>query len=167
MIFELVWFEMARFLVDNVPGELKHLFRDLHVLNVVEILGVCAHLVGIAKQHAHQPLIAGFQSDDVLPVGQDNASESDFIERADGFTDDGIGIMPNLAIGDNVIRPHQIKVVDFLARNELVDVNRASGLERDIVEFVLADFQISVSINLVAFDDVVVRDFFARRSCNP
>ena len=106
MIFELVWFEMARFLVHNVHGELKHLFRDLHVLNVVEILGFCAHLVGIPKQHAHQPLIAGFQSDDVLPVGQDNASESDFIERADGFTDDGIGIMPNLAIGDNVIRPH-------------------------------------------------------------
>jgi hypothetical protein len=67
----------------------------------------------------------------------------------------------DLAIRHNVVGPHQIKIVDFVAGNELVDVDRARGLQRDVVEFVLADLEIGVGVDFVAFDDIFVSDFLA------
>ena len=60
---------MPRFGLDNMLGQVEHVLCDLDVLDVVKIFGGVAHLVGIAEQHTHQPLVAGFQRNDVLTVG--------------------------------------------------------------------------------------------------
>jgi hypothetical protein len=54
--------------------EIEHVLRDLYVLDIVKIFRSVADLVGVAQQHAHQPLVAGFQRDDMLAVGQHDAA---------------------------------------------------------------------------------------------
>jgi hypothetical protein len=49
-----------------VPSKIQHVFRDLHILNVIEIFCLIAHFIGIAQQHAHQALVARFQRNHML-----------------------------------------------------------------------------------------------------
>jgi hypothetical protein len=51
---------------EDMLGGIEHLLRHLNVLNIVEILVLVPYL-RIAQQQA---VPAGFQRDDVLPVGQ-------------------------------------------------------------------------------------------------
>ena len=69
--------------------------------------------------------------------------------------------MANLAIGDDVIGPHEIQVIDLGGGNKLVNFDGSSGFERDILQLVLRDFQVGIRVDLVALDDVFVRDLVA------
>ena len=64
-----------------------------------------------------------FQRDDVLAVGEDDARDCDLVHRADGLADHGEGIVADLAIGDDVVWPHQVQLVDVGLRHEFVDVD--------------------------------------------
>src|SRR6478609_7697741 len=66
LIAELGRIEVAGLGLDDVGGELEHVFRDLLVLDVVEEVGLLAHLVGVAQRYAVEALVAGFEGDDVL-----------------------------------------------------------------------------------------------------
>ncbi len=57
LVFELVRLEVARLLVDDVPGEIEHVLGDFDILDVVEILVRRTHLVRIAQQRPHQALV--------------------------------------------------------------------------------------------------------------
>jgi hypothetical protein len=87
MVLELVRFEVAGPLLDDVLGEFQHVFGNLHIFNLVRILGCVAHFVGIAQQHPHQALVEGLECDDMFTVGQDHAGECDLVERADRLAD--------------------------------------------------------------------------------
>ena len=62
------------------------------------------------------PLFARLERDDMLAVGQHNASERHFVERADGFAEHRVGGVADLAVGHDVIGTHKIEVVDLQAR---------------------------------------------------
>ena len=69
--------------------------------------------------------------------------------------------MADLAVGHDVIGPHQIKIVDLLARHELVNLDGARGFKRDVFQLVLGDFEIAVPVDLITFDDIVGGNLFA------
>jgi hypothetical protein len=62
--------------------------------------------------------------------------------------------MTDLAVWRDVVRPDQIQIVDFLPRNEFVNLNRARGFERDVFKFFLGNLKVCVGIDLVSLDDV-------------
>lgn len=51
-----------------MPGEIEHVLGHFDVHDFVEIFLLVAHFVRIAKKRADEPLIHGFESDDVLAV---------------------------------------------------------------------------------------------------
>ena len=73
----------------------------------------------------------------MLAVSKHHAGERDLVERADGLSDHGKGVMANLAVWHNVIGTDQIKIVDLAARHELVDLDGAGQFQRDVFQFVL------------------------------
>jgi len=68
----------------------------------------------------------------MLAVGQPNASERHFVERADGFAEHRVGGVADLAVGHDVIGTHKIEVVDLQARHELVDLDGPRGFQRAV-----------------------------------
>jgi hypothetical protein len=74
----------------------------------------------------------------MFATGKNDAGEGDGVHRPDGFADYRI-VVTDFTVRYDVVRSHHVKVVDFLARYELVDVNGAGGLQRDVIELVLAD----------------------------
>src|SRR5215475_13848403 len=69
-------------------------------------------------------------------------------------------LLPDVAIGDNVVRAVQIEFVDLFLRHELIDLDRAFAFDRDRLEFLGIDLEVLVLTDLVAFDDVIGVDFF-------
>jgi hypothetical protein len=82
---------------------------------------------------------------------------------ADHLADDREGVVPNLAVGTQVVgADDDVARVDLLALHELLDVDGAGRFKRDVLELVLGDLDVGVGIDLLALDDVLVRDLFAR-----
>jgi len=52
MVLELFGREATGLLVDDVPGEIEHVLGDLHVLDVVKVFLLAAHLVGVEQPKA-------------------------------------------------------------------------------------------------------------------
>ena len=69
--------------------------------------------------------------------------------------------MAHLAVGNDVIRPHKVQIVDICTRHEFIDVDRPGRLQRNVVEFVFGDLDIAVTVDLVALHNIFVVDFFA------
>src|SRR3954447_23982940 len=63
-------------------------------------------------------------------------------------------------------RPDEVTRVDARLRHKLIDVDRSGGFERNVFQLVLRHLDVGVGIYLVAFDDVVVRNFLARVGVN-
>jgi hypothetical protein len=99
LIFEFCRLESPRLLVDDVLGQVEHVLRDFDVLNIVGILCLRAHFVGVAQQCTHQSLVEGFKCDDVFAVGQHDPSDRDLVHLADGLPDHRKGIVPTLPSG--------------------------------------------------------------------
>jgi hypothetical protein len=91
----------------------------------------------------------------VLAVSQDDPRDRDLVHGSDGLANDRVGVVPDLAIGNDVIGPHQIKLVDFGSWDEFVDIDRPGAFERDVFELVLVDSDVGVGVDLVALYDVV------------
>jgi hypothetical protein len=73
VVFEFLRLEMAALLLNNMLGEVKHVLRDLHVLDVSELLGRVQDLVWITQKHAQQAFIPDLKRDHMLAVGQHDA----------------------------------------------------------------------------------------------
>jgi hypothetical protein len=87
--------------------QIQHFFRDLRVLDLVEVFGGMAHLVRVAQQNPHQTLVSGLQRNDVLAAREHYAAQRYPIHRSDRLSDHGICIMAYLTIGHDVVWPHQ------------------------------------------------------------
>jgi hypothetical protein len=72
-----------------------------------------------------------------------------------------VGVMADLAVGRQIIGAHKIQIVDLGARHELVNLDRACGFQRNVLELVFRHFKIAIGIDLVALDDVVGRHLVA------
>ena len=161
LVFELVRLEVTRLLVDDVPGEIEHVLGDFDVLDIVEIFRFGAHFVGIPQQRSHQALVERLERDDVLAVGQHHPSDRDLVHLADGFADDGEGVVADLAVRTQVIGTDQIARIDLAAVDELVDLDGPRRFQRDVLELLLRHLDEGVGVDLVALDDVLVGDLLA------
>ena len=121
-----------------------------------------AHFVGIAQQRSDQPLVERLERDDVLAVGQHHAADRDLVHLADGLADHREGVVPDLAVGTQVIGTDQIARIDLGAVDELVDLDGARRFQRDVLELLLGHLDEGLGVDLVALDDVLVGDFLAR-----
>ena len=142
-----------------MPCQIKHILGDLHVLDIIEIFRLAAHLVGVAQQRSHQPLVERLQRDDVLAVGQHHASDRDLVHGADGFADHCECIVADLAVRHEIIGADHVTAVDIGPRHELVDLDGAGRFQREFVKLVLRHLNVGVGVDLVALHDVVVGDF--------
>ena len=97
----------------------------------------------------------------MLAVGELDAGDGNLVHGADGFAIHRESVVADLAVRNDVVRPHQVELVDLGFRHEFVDVDGPGALERDVVEFVLVDGNVRVGVDLVALDDVLVGDFLA------
>ena len=104
-----------------MPIEIEHVLGDFDVLDVVEIFVRRTHFVRIAQQRPHQALVKRLKRDDVLAIAEHHPSDRDLVHLSDGFADDGEGVVPDLAVRHEVIRPDQISRIDLAAVDELVD----------------------------------------------
>ena len=73
---ELFRFEVSGFGFDDVACEFEHVLGHVCGRNIVEIIGLVAHLIGIAQQGAHQAFTSRLQSDDVFAASQDDTRPS-------------------------------------------------------------------------------------------
>lgn len=72
-----------------------------------------------------------------------------------GFADHGVGVVTDLAVWYEVIRPHYVTLVDVGPVDELIDLDGARGFDLDLLKLFRIDGDVGVGIDLVAFDDVV------------
>ena len=75
-VLELRRIEVAGFGLDDVSGEIEHLFRGLEIGNVLEIGLFVANFIGIAQRKSHQTAAARLEGDDVFSARQHNPTES-------------------------------------------------------------------------------------------
>src|SRR5713226_2141451 len=56
LVLEFRWVEMRGLGVEDMAGEFDHVFRNLRILDVVEIFVFVAHFIGVAQRGAEQAL---------------------------------------------------------------------------------------------------------------
>jgi hypothetical protein len=146
---------------DNMRREVQHLFVDLLVRQVVEIILLITDLIRIAECDAQQALTARFDRDNMLACREYHAAKRSYVFLLDRRTDHGISLPSDLAIGGDVVGIAQIEFVDFISRRELVDLDRMLAFDRDSLALVLSYFDVASFVDLVAHDDILVIDLFA------
>jgi hypothetical protein len=85
----------------------------------------------------------------MFAVGQDHPRNCYLVHGPDRFADDGIGVVSDLAIGDDLIGPHEIELIDFRSRDEFVDVDRPGAFQRNVLKLILVDGDIGVGVDFV------------------
>ena len=140
--------------LDDVGGELEHVLRDLFVLDVVEVIRLLAHFVGIAQRHAEQAFAAGFESDDVLARGEGHLAERDHALLADRFADHREGLLADFAVRHHIVRAVEIELVDLFPRDEFVDLDHPLAFDGDRFQLLGSQFEVFALADLVALDDV-------------
>src|SRR5262249_49392835 len=60
-----------------------------------------------------------------------------------------------------IVGTDDVTRVDLLALDELIDLDRACGLERDVLELVLRHLEVAALVDLITLDDVVVGNLLA------
>src|SRR3984957_15226261 len=130
-------------------------------MNFVEIFVLGSHFVWVAQQRTHEPLVQGLERDDVLAVDQHHPSDRDLVHLPDGLADHREGVVPDLAVGPQIVRSDQIARIDLAAIDEFVDLDGPGRFQRHVLKLLLRHLDEGVGVDLVAFDDVLVGDLLA------
>src|SRR5690242_3021415 len=152
---------MPRFGLDDVDSEVDHVLRDFLILDAVEIFLLIAHFIRIAQRDSKHSFAARLQRDDVFTRGEDDLAQRYHAFLANGFANDREGLLTDFAIRHDVIRIAHIKLVDLLARDELVDIDDVFTFDGDRLELVRFDLDIFAFGDLVALHDLGIVDFIA------
>ena len=80
---------------------------------------------------------------------------------ADRFADHRERLLPDFAVRHDVIGIADVELVDFVFRDELLDLDDALALDLDRFELFRLDLDVLALRDLVALDDVVVVDLAA------
>jgi hypothetical protein len=100
-----------------------------------------------------------FQRDDVLAVGEDDARDCDLVHRAHGLADHGEGIVADLAIGDDVVWPHQVQLSmsAFGTNSSMSMVRVLSSALRYLSHFTLAALDALLGVEQSPIHGVLAR----------
>ena len=110
---------------------------------------------------ATSPLSQELEHDDPLPLRQHGTTERHHPLAAHGFADHGKRFLPDATVWRDVVGALQISLVDLLERNERVDFDGVSALDRNSVEFVIVHRNVCVLCVLVAAALILALDRFA------
>ena len=152
---------MGGLAVQDMAGELDHVFGDLRALDVLEIVFLVAQFVGVAQRGAEQALAERLDRHDVLAVGEHDPRQRDAVLVLHGIADHGKGLDGRLAVGRDVIGMVEIALVDLVPRHEAVDVDGVVALDLDGVEFLRLDLDIFAFAELIAAGLLVALDHVA------
>jgi hypothetical protein len=141
-VLELRRIEVAGFGLDDVSGEIEHLFRGFHIGNVLEIGLLIANLVGIAQGKSHQTAAACLEVDDVFSARQDNTTESNQLHFGYRIADDRKGILSHLAVGSDVVGGVDVSVIDLASWNELINFNRTGAFDLHGIDLLIFDKEV-------------------------
>ena len=101
-----------------------------------------------------RPVVHGTQGNRALALGDDDARERHLAGLGDCFAKDGINVAAGIAIGRQVIGSIVVDRVDGIGVDELLDGHHRRAFDLDAVEILVAQQQILVLPELVAFDEV-------------
>jgi hypothetical protein len=90
----------------------------------------------------------------VLTRRKHDAPDSDHIHLIDDVANNDKGFLSRVAIGDDVVGAHIVKLVDLRFWNELVDLDRLFTLKGDRLDLFVGDLDVLVFVNLITLDDI-------------
>jgi hypothetical protein len=161
VILEFFRIEMSGFGFDDMRCKIEHVLGYSRARDIVEIILLVTHLVGIAQRYAKDAFTARLQRNRVLSRCEYDPADSDHAFFFNPVPYNGESLSAGISVGHNVIRVCQIEFVDFIARNELIDLDRVLAFDGDRVEFFRLDRNVFVLLFLVPFNDALVVDLFA------
>ena len=95
--------------------------------------------VVVAQRSAEHALAPRLDGQDMLAVGEDDACERHAALVLHGIADHREGFLAALAIGNDVVGPLVVALVDLLLGHELVDLNRVRVLKFDRLDLLRLD----------------------------
>src|SRR6266404_2206052 len=107
VVLKSLRFEIGRLLAYNMLRQIKHILRNFHVLDLVEVFLLVPNYVGVPQKRAHQTFARRLQADDVLAARQYDSADSNHVHVADSFPDDGESVVTapsGTPISDGVFR---------------------------------------------------------------
>ncbi|MGY2930565.1 hypothetical protein ACVWXL_000040 [Bradyrhizobium sp. GM22.5] len=81
----------------------------------------------------------------MLAIGQYHPTDGDLVHLADGFANDGEGVVTYLAVGTQVVGADEVSGIDLTAIDELVDLDGSRRFQRDVFELLLGHLDQGVS----------------------
>ena len=100
--------------------------------------------------------------DDVLAAGEHHAAERHHLHLFDDVADDDEGVLPDLAVGRDVIGADAVKLVDLGLRGTNSSISMVLVLSSAIdFNLLVGDLDILALGDLVALDDLVGGDLLA------
>ncbi len=115
---------------------------------------------GYRSGDAEQALAQRFDRDDMLAVGENDASQRDAILVSHGVADYSEGVNAYLAVGHDVIGMVDVAVIDLVLGHKAVDVDGVAAFDLDGFQLFLFDLDVFAFLQfvtasfLIAFDDV-------------
>jgi hypothetical protein len=106
-------------------------------------------------------LSIGSSTNNVLPARENDAADGNHFHVADGLADNRKGVVADFPIRDQIVGPDEIAGIYAGLWYELVNVDRARGFQGNVFQFLLRHLDVGVGIDLVAFHNIVVRNFLA------
>ena len=80
---------------------------------------------------------------------QYDPTDGDHVHFGNRVANDREGVLPNLAIGGEVVRGVDIAVVDLTARNELIDFDRPRAFDLHGIDFLVFNNEVLAFRNLI------------------
>jgi hypothetical protein len=94
----------------------------------------------------------------VLASRQHDPTEGNHLQVRDGVSDDGESLLTNWTIGGDVVWRVEVTLIDFIFRDELVDVDGPRALNLNGLNLLILNNHVLTLSDLVAAHHVVPRD---------
>ena len=91
---------------------------------------------------------------------QHDPTDGDHVHFGNRVANDRESILPDLAIGGEVVRRVNIPVIDLTSRNELIDLNGPRAFDLDGIDFLVFNNEVLAFRNLIAARRVFSGDNF-------
>src|SRR5262245_43536191 len=110
---------------------------------------------------AYETASLRFKGDYVLAPRQHDPAERNHVQLRNGVANDGKSLLPNCAVGGNVVGRVDITLIDLTFWNELVNIDGARAFDLDGLYFLILNNHVLALCDLIAAHHVVPRDDLA------
>ena len=158
MVFEFLWLERRRLLVDELRRKIQHFLLRLCRWHLVEEIFRLPQFIRVAEHFHHEAVPEWRNRDKPLATCDRDLAETHPVHLAERIANDDEAFAGQIVLRRNEIGPLEIPVVDLFGVNELHEVDRALTFELQRINLGLFKKDIGVGLDFVAFDDVLAID---------